>query len=78
MLTGEGYLCNDVTRVTTIWSVTICVDSIVLPSGSLAFILFAIIIGEIVGVACFAGCIFAPESVIASMLLLVGLGGVSI
>ena len=49
-----------------------------LPSGSLAFISFSIITGDIVGVACFARCIFAPVSVIAGMLLLVGLGRASI
>ena len=61
-----------------IWCVAICVDSIVLPSGSLAFILCSIFTGAIVGVACLARCIFAPESAIASMLVLFGLGGVSI
>ena len=55
-----------------------CVDSIVLPSGSLAFISFSIITGAIVEVACLARCIFAPKFVIASMLVLVGLCGVSI
>ena len=60
------------------WSVAICVDYIVLPSGSLAFISLSIITGAIVGVACLARCIFATESSIASMLFLVGLGGVSI
>ena len=59
-------------------SVGMCVDSIVIPSGSLDFISFSIITGAIVGVACFARYIFAPESDIASMLLLVGLGGASI
>ena len=49
-----------------------------IPSGSLAFIHFSVIIGSIVGVDYFGRCIFAPESVIASMLLLLGLGGVSI
>ena len=60
------------------WIVAICVDSIVLPSGSLDFISFSIITGAIVGVAYFSGCIFAPESAIACMLLMVGLGVVSI
>ena len=54
------------------------VDSIVLPSGSIDYISFSIITGAIVGVACLARCIFAPESAIASMLILFGLGGVSI
>ena len=57
-------------------SVTMCEDSIVLPYGSLAVISFDIITGRIFVVACFARFIFAPESAIASMLLLVGLGGV--
>ena len=60
------------------WSVAICVESIVLPSGSLDLILFSIITGAIVSVDCFDRCIFAPESVISRMLLLVGLCGVSI
>ena len=58
------------------WSVAICVDSIVIPSGSLDLISFTIITGA--GVACLAMFIFAPGSAIASMLVLVGLGGVSI
>ena len=60
------------------WSVAIFVDSIVLPSGSLALISFYIITGAILGVACLAKCIFAPESAIANMLVLFGLGGVLI
>ena len=59
-------------------SVAICVDSIVLPYGSFDFISFYIIPGAIVGVACFDRCIFAPYYTIASMLVLVGLVGVSI
>ena len=46
--------------------------------GSLAFISFSIFTGAIVGVDCLAGCIFAPASAIAIILVLVGLGGVSI
>ena len=49
-----------------------------LPSGSFAFISFYIITGAIVGVACLDRCVFAPESEFASMLVLVGLGGLSI
>ena len=52
-----------------------CDESIVLPSGRLAVISFDIIIGAIIVVDFFAGCIFAPESEIASMLLLGGSGG---
>ena len=59
-------------------SVAICVDSIVLPSVIIDFISLSIITGAIVGVACVARCIFVPDSAIASMLVLVGLGGVSI
>ena len=53
-------------------SVAICVDSIVLPPSSLAFISLSIITGAIVEVACIDRCIFAPESAIAFMLVLVG------
>ena len=49
-----------------------------LPSDSLAFISPSIITGSILGVACLAGCIFEPEYAVASMIILVGLGGVSI
>ena len=59
-------------------SFSICVDSLVLPYGSLDFILFSIFTGSIVGAACLARCIFAPESVISSMFVIFGLGGVSI
>ena len=53
-------------------------ESIVIPSGSIVVISFEIIIGYIVVVACFARCIFAPVSIIASVLLLGKLGGVLI
>ena len=53
------------------WSVAMCVESIVLQYGSLYFISLSIITGDIVGVACLARCILAPESVISSMLVLV-------
>ena len=57
-------------------SVSICVDSIVLTSVSLGFISLFIITRTIVGVACLARCIFALESGISSMVVLVGLCGV--
>ena len=75
---GEMWICLASLLRPGIWSVAICVDFIVLPSCSLAFISLSIITGAIVGVACLARCIFATDSAIASMLLLVGLGGVSI
>ena len=46
-----------------------------LPSDSLAVISFDIITGAIVVVACFHGCIFAPESAIDRILLLGYFGG---
>ena len=55
-----------------------CEDSIVLPYGSLAVISFDIITGAIAVVDFFARCIFAPYSLIASMLLLGGLGRILI
>ena len=60
------------------WSVAICVDYIVLSSISLAFISLSIITGAIVGVACLSKCIFATDSEIARMLVIVGWGGLSI
>ena len=60
------------------WRVAICFEYIVLPSVIIDFISLSIISGDIVGVACLARCILAPESAIASMLLLVGLGGLLI
>ena len=56
----------------------ICVNSVVFPSGSIDSILLFIVTGSIVGVACLARYIFALESVIAIILILVGLGGVLI
>ena len=47
-----------------IWSVFICDDSIVLPSGSLSVMSFEIITRIIVVVDCFSWCIFAPESAV--------------
>ena len=55
-----------------------CDDSIVLPYGNFAFMEFRIMTGAIVLVAYFSGCIFAPESAIASAFLLGGFGGVPI
>ena len=55
-----------------------CEESTVMPYVSLAVISFDIITGAILVVACFSRCIFEPASTIASMLLLVGLGGVPI
>ena len=49
--------------------------SIVLPSGNLDFISFSIITGAIVGASCIDRFIFAPESKISSMLVIVLLGG---
>ena len=49
-----------------------------IPSVSLDIITFYISTGASVWVACLAGCIFAPDSEISSMLVLVGLGWVSI
>ena len=49
-----------------------------IPYGSLTFISFSIITGAIVGVDYLARCIFAPEYVIASMLVIFGLGGLLI
>ena len=72
----EMWICIACLLRPSSWSVAICQGSIVITSGSLVFISFSIIIGAIVGVACFARCIFAPDSAIASMLLPVGLGGV--
>ena len=55
-----------------------CVDYIVLPSGSTSFISFSLITGAIVGVVFLARGLFAPKYAIAIMLVLVELGGVSI
>ena len=68
---GKMWVCLTFVLIPDSWSVAMCVDSIVLPSGILAFISFSIIAGAIIGVACFARCIFTPGSVISSMLLLV-------
>ena len=61
-----------------IWSVYKCDNSIVIPSGRIDVMSFNIITGDIFGMACFSGCIFAPESAIASVYLLEELGGVPI
>ena len=47
-----------------------------LPSDNIAIILFDIITGAVLVVACFYRCVFAPDSAIYSILLLVVLGGV--
>ena len=53
-----------------------CEDPIVLPSGSLDIVLFDITTGAIILVAYFDMCVLSPESAIARMLSLGGLGGV--
>ena len=65
---GKMWICLACLLRHCIFSAAICVDSIVIPYGSLAFISFSMITGAIVGVACFSRCILAPESDIASML----------
>ena len=45
---GEMWICIACLLRTGIWSVAICVYSVVIPSGSLAFISFSIITGAIV------------------------------
>ena len=72
------WICIASLLIPGIWNVAVCVDSIVLPSGSLAFISVSIITGAIVVVVCRARCIFVPESAIASMLVVVGFCGASI
>ena len=73
---GEMWICLACLLRPGICSVAMCEYSIVLPPGSLAVILFEIITGAIVLVACFSGCISAPESVISRVLLLGEFGGV--
>ena len=75
---GKIWICLACLLRTSSWSVAIYVDSIVIPSGSLASISFSKITVDIVRVACLDRCIFAPESVTTSMLVLFGSGGVSI
>ena len=53
-----------------IWSVDICDVSVLIPYGSLAVILFDIMTGSIVLVACFNRCIFAPKSAIVRLFLI--------
>ena len=60
------------------WTVYICDDSVVIPSGSLAVMSFEIMFRAIVLVACFPICILAPDSTIASVFLLGEFGGVPI
>ena len=50
----------------------------VIPSGSLAVVLFYNMPGDIIDVASFSGWIFAPESAISSVYFLGELGGVPI
>ena len=61
-----------------IWIIDIRDNSIVLPSGILAVMLFDSMIGDIFVMACFARCKFAPEYMITSMFLLGELGWVPI
>ena len=58
-----------------IFSATICDNSVVIPSGSLVSVLFYIMTGSIDVVDCLDRCIFAPESAIYRICLLVELVG---
>ena len=69
---GKMWICLNCLIILGIWNIAMFVESIVLPSGSLDFISFSIIIGAFVGAPYFARCIFAPASTISSMLVLVG------
>ena len=75
---GDMWICFVFLLRPGIWRAAICMDSVVYPYDSLAFISFSIITGDIVAVDFLARCIFIPESVIYSMLVIVGLGEVSI
>ena len=52
---GEIWICLDFFLRPNRWNVGMCKDSIVIPYGSLAVVLFDIITGGIVLVACFLG-----------------------
>ena len=78
LIFGKIWICLACLIIPDSWSVAILEDSIVLPYGSLDVILFEIITGAIVVVAWFSRCVFEPEYAIDSMLLIVGLAGVSI
>ena len=75
---GKMCICLDSLLRPDRWSVVMCEDSIVLSSGSLVVVSFEIITGAILLVACFVKHVLATESAIASIFLLVGLGGVLI
>ena len=49
------------------WSTDTCDESIIIPYSSLAFMLFEIMTGSIVGVDSFARCMFTSESAIYSV-----------
>ena len=49
---GKMWICLSRLLIPGSWSVAICVNSIVLPSGSLDFISLSIITVAVVGVAC--------------------------
>ena len=75
---GKMWICLSILLIPGSWSVAICVNTIVLPYGSLDLISLSIIKGAIVGVSYLDRCIFAPEHEISRMLVIVGLGGVSV
>ena len=74
---GKMWICLACLLRPGIRSVAMCEDSILVPYGILADVSVDINTGAILVVACFARCMFAPESAISSMLLLGGLGGSS-
>ena len=75
---GKNRICLAFLLRPDSWSVTMCDNSILIPYRNLAVISFDIITAAIIVVACFARCVFAPETKFYSIFLLGGLGGISI
>ena len=78
LIFGKMCICLACLLMSGIWSVTIYDDYIVLPSGILSEISFFIMTGVIVGVACLARFMFAPEYAIDSLYLLGECDGVPV
>ena len=75
LILGVMWLCLDCFCSPGIWSVSMCDDSIVIPSCRLYVVSFEIMTGTIVVADFFDRCIFAPESSISSLVLLGEFGG---
>ena len=68
-ISGKFWICLASLYILVSGSVATCVESMVLPSGSISSMVFVHLTVSIVGVSLLAKCIFAPKYAIDKLLL---------